>query len=69
MRGASVAELETVPGISPRDAQAIRGFFDALEAPADVVEEEAEGADEGAAPVQDVSETEGQVGDGEAPAR
>lgn len=39
VRGATREALEAVPGISPRDAQAIRGFFDALEAPVDLEED------------------------------
>ncbi len=33
VRQASVETLSTVPGLSARDVRAIRGFFDALDAP------------------------------------
>ena len=53
VRNATVAELLGVPGVSARDAESIRRFFDALTAPEVVAE--ADGPDE----VEGLEETEG----------
>ena len=59
VRAASEVELLEVPGISARDAQTIRGFFDALDAPAGAREDEAAAAE---------ADTPGDAAAGESPA-